>query len=105
MIGRALLLMVVASAVAADELPRCDQTLKFAQAEPPISSLTIEHMPEGTLVVEFTVDERGYASDPKVVESSNKRLDILALDSAVKWRFIPPRAKCRHRVPLTFRVK
>jgi hypothetical protein len=44
-------------------------------------------------------------SDPQIVESSNERLSAASLKEAVRWRFVPPKQRCRHRVPITYRIK
>jgi len=88
---------------AAADLPRCDKSVKiesFPDPEYPGG----EHPPEGTVVVEVTVDASGKVTDTKVVESTNKRLNDVSLNGAVRWRFTPPKQPCRHRVPITFRV-
>lgn len=96
--------LLATESVAAADLPRCDRSLKVAHLpapEYPPSGRT----PEGLVLVEFTVDVRGNASDAKIMETSNERLSALVLRETVRWRFTPPKQPCRHQVPITFQVK
>lgn len=90
-------------AAEADVLPRCAKGMKIIHAEPaPPETM---HPATGRVVIEFTVDVLGYVSDPRVVESSNPRLDQEALRTVVLWRYIAPAARCRHETSITYQVK
>lgn len=45
----------------------------------------------------------GYASDPVVMLSTAPRLNKVAMESVVLWRYVPPSGKCRHRASITYR--
>ena len=96
--------LVVSSVSAAADLPRCEKTLKLAHIPDPEPPPT-DHMSEGTVLVEFTVDVSGAASDARIVESSNTRLNGMALKEAVRFRFVPPNQPCRYQMPIKFQVK
>ena len=83
-------------------LATCDQRMKIIVAEPAENDTL--HMPEGRVLVEFTVDVLGYVSDPRIIESADKRLNELSLQSVLRWRFSPPPRTCRHRVSITHRI-
>ena len=100
----ACVLLGIAGASAAADLPRCEN-LKVAEALSPPEYPPSGHTPEGKVLVEFTVDTQGRVSDPQIVESSNERLSAASLKEAVRWRFVPPKQPCRHRVPITYRIK
>ena len=64
---------------------------------------------EGTVVVQFVVDERGNVVDPVVVRSPNDLLSEAALTAVRKARFTPGQqrgrpVKVRFAVPVTFRL-
>jgi len=81
------------------------------QCEPNIKALKIEpaelsgHIPVGSVLVEYTIDLRGYAIDAKIIESSNKRLNEPTLKAVASWRFASPAQACRRRTPITYRIK
>lgn len=61
----------------------------------------------GEVLVTFTVDERGYVQDPRVVRSSHPDFDAPTLRAVAKWRFEPgrnggKRVKFRMSVPVSF---
>jgi TonB family protein len=84
-------------------VPKCDVRTKLIHAESP--EIEMEHMPEGRVLVEFTVDVLGYVSDPKVIESSDKRLNEPSMKAVLRWRFVPPPNACRHQAPITYRIE
>lgn len=90
-------------AAEADVLPRCTKGMKLIQAEP--APPEAAHPAAGRVVIEFTVDVLGYVSDPRVVESSNRRLDQEALRTVVLWRYTAPTARCRHETSITYEIK
>lgn len=48
---------------------------------------------------------QGRVSDPQIMESPDKRLSAQSLSEVVRWRLVPPKQACRHRVPITYRIK
>ena len=65
---------------------------------------------EGTVTVQFVVDERGNVVDPVVVRSPNDQLSQAALDAVVKTKWTPGQqrgrpVKVRYAVPVTFRLR
>jgi protein TonB len=63
---------------------------------------------EGTVLIEFTVNEKGDPTDLKVVESI-AGLDQAALDCVKKWRFSPAKkagkpVAAQANAPVTFRI-
>ena len=65
---------------------------------------------EGTVVVQFVVDEQGRVVDPVVVRSPNDLLSDAALDAVRKVEFTPGQqrgrpVKVRFAVPVTFRLR
>lgn len=91
------------TAAEADVLPRCAKAMEIIHAEPAPSELM--HPATGRVVIEFTVDVRGYVSDPRVVESSSPGLDQEALRTVVLWRYTAPTTRCRHETSITYKVK
>ena len=65
---------------------------------------------EGTVTIQFVVDERGNVVDPVVVRSPNDLLSDAALDAVRKVKFTPGQqrgrpVKVRFAVPVTFRLR
>jgi TonB family protein len=63
---------------------------------------------EGTVDIEFVVDEKGRVTNPKVIKSI-AGLDRAALDCVRKWKFRPARkegrpVKATAQAPITFRI-
>jgi protein TonB len=63
---------------------------------------------QGTVTIEFTVDEKGRVRDPVVIKSIPD-LDNAALDCVKKWRFVPARKEgravaTRALAPVTFTI-
>ena len=63
---------------------------------------------QGTVVVDFTVDEKGQPRDLKIVESI-PGLDDAALECVKKWRFTPAKRAGKPvaspaSAPITFRI-
>ncbi|HEY7640370.1 MAG TPA: energy transducer TonB [Steroidobacteraceae bacterium] len=96
--------LLAASVVGAADLPRCEKSLKVAQL-PEADYPPLDHMVEGTVLVEFTVDVGGQVSDATIVETSNRRLNDEALRQIGRMRFTPPQQACRHQMPLKFQLK
>jgi TonB family protein len=91
----------LATGAAADDqavLPKCDMRTKLTYLEP--SETERLHMPAGHVLVEFNIDGLGHVSDPKVIESSDKRLNEPSLKSVLRWRFVPPPKACRHKMTI-----
>ena len=59
--------------------------------------------PEGSVVVEVTIEVSGRVSAVRIVESSDPRLNQRALSGAEKWVFEAPVARCRAQIPIQFR--
>src|SRR5512145_1569172 len=55
------------SGISAADLPRCDKSVRLTHWGDPMYPPT--HLPDGTVVVEFTVDVQGKVSGPKILES------------------------------------
>lgn len=91
------------SGISAADLPRCDKSVRLTHWGDPMYPPT--HLPDGTVVVEFTVDVQGKVSGPKILESSNERLSAEALKEVVRWRFSPPKQACRQQVPIKWQLK
>ena len=60
-------------------------------------------MPEGTVVVEITIQASGKVSEAKVVRSSEPKLSGIALRAARAWTFESPKSACRAQIPIEFR--
>ncbi len=65
---------------------------------------------EGTVTIQFVVDERGNVVDPVVVRSPNDLLSEAALDAVRKVKFTPGQqrgrpVKVRFAAPVTFRLR
>lgn len=65
---------------------------------------------EGTVVLEFVIDENGNVRNPVVVRSSDAGFNRVSLDTIRKWRFDPGQkdgkvVKVRMRVPFVFNLK
>lgn len=86
----------------AADLPVCEKELKLVHAPLPEA---IHHMPEGTVLLEFTVDVQGQVSQPTVIESSNHRLNEWASVGVLRWQFSSPKQACRHRMHLSSKLK
>ncbi len=64
---------------------------------------------EGTVTVEFTVDEGGVVLDPRVVSSTDRIFDEATLRAVGKWRFKPGRragriVRFRMALPVVFNL-
>ncbi len=64
---------------------------------------------EGTVTVEFTVDENGLVTDPHVVSSSDRVFEEPTLRAVSKWRFEPGRrggrvVRFRMALPVVFNL-
>lgn len=64
---------------------------------------------EGTVVIQFVVDERGNVVDPVILRSANELLTEAALKAVVESRFVPGQqsgrpVKVRFAMPVTFRL-
>lgn len=64
---------------------------------------------EGTVVVEFIVDETGHVTSPHVVRSSNSGFDEPTLRAVANWRFEPGRknnktVRYRMALPVDFKL-
>lgn len=62
---------------------------------------------EGTVLIEFTVDEGGMVLDPKVMSSTDRIFDEATLRAVAKWRFEPGRragriVRFRMALPVVF---
>lgn len=76
----------VASTPAVEDVP----DLVFAErAEPAWDTATMTELRTGRVEVRFDVGTDGRTAAPHVVNSSNKVLDKVALDTVRKWRFAP----------------
>jgi TonB family protein len=60
---------------------------------------------QGDVVVEVTVDLTGAASGPVIVSSTDTWFNQDVLDSAMKWRFTPPKQVCRLQMPVHFKLR
>ncbi len=56
---------------------------------------------EGSVTVAFVVDEKGYVTDARVVESTHREFEEPTLRAVSKWRFEPGR---KNGVPVRFRM-
>jgi protein TonB len=56
---------------------------------------------EGSVTVAFVVDEKGFVTDARVVESTHREFEEPALRAVGKWRFEPGR---KNGVPVRFRM-
>ena len=88
----------------ADDVPA--QLVKASQPKYPAGPF--QRGVQGTVVVDFTVDEKGKPRDLKVVESIPE-LDEAALDCVKKWRFTPAKragkpVASHASAPITFRM-
>lgn len=94
--------LLAQSALAVEPWPRCNEDIKIISAE--TAPLYSTRAPTGQVVLEFTVDELGFVSEPRVVESSNARLNQEALTSVVLWRYVAPGKQCRQRATVTYKI-
>jgi TonB family protein len=86
-----------------DEPPRLER-----QTKPSYPREAFLQRVQGTVLVEFLIDERGRVAHAEVRESI-RLLDQAALDTVREWRFIPARSSGQPvasaaRAPLTFRI-
>jgi TonB family protein len=98
-------LSTVGIAIAADEeplLPPCGPDIQAWKME---AAELSGHVPEGHVLVEYTIDLRGHAVDAKIIESSQQRFNEPWLKAMAAWRFAPPAQVCRRRTPITIRVQ
>jgi len=83
-------------------------TLPVCASIPKIISFGDEYQtrtppPEGSVVVEVTIEISGRVSAVRIVESSHPRLNQRALRDAEKLVFEAPMVACRAQIPLQYR--
>jgi TonB family protein len=93
--------LLVFAAVPSPTLPVCTST-------PKIISFGDEYQnrippPEGSVVVEVTIEVSGLVSAVRIVESSEPKLNQRALGAAEKWIFEAPMVACRAQIPIQYR--
>ncbi|MBN2069640.1 MAG: energy transducer TonB [Opitutales bacterium] len=83
-------------------------TPKYTKA--PIHPAELKRMKiEGTVIVEFVIDENGNVLVPKIYQSPNDGFNKNALDAIRKWKFNPAekggkKVKVRVRQPIDFKL-
>ncbi|MDQ8202289.1 TonB family protein [Pelagicoccus sp. SDUM812003] len=81
----------VNNGLASIEAPRVD-TVAEALSSPQPRINTSDPRNHGFVLLRLRVDERGFVTDSRVVESTNDRLDGPSLEASKDWRFTPARA-------------
>ncbi|MCZ6671471.1 MAG: energy transducer TonB [Verrucomicrobia bacterium] len=64
----------------------------------------------GTVIIQFIVDEMGKVIDPKIVKSTNALFDPPSLEAVVQWKYKPgmkdgKAVRTRIELPLKFRLR
>ena len=59
--------------------------------------------PEGSVVVEVTIEVSGKVSAVRIVQSSDARLNQRALSGARRWVFEAPAVACLAQIPIQFK--
>jgi TonB family protein len=77
------------------------QLIPTTQSEYPTSTA---RPPQGTVVMEFTVDTTGTVRDIEVIGQVDGRLQQWAIDKSRELRFVPVREACRTRFTITSKV-
>jgi len=104
-----LLISVPAFCQTETELPAYDEPPRIIKQTKPTYPVAPFHKRiEGTVEIEFVVDEKGRVRDAKVIKSIPD-LDGAALDCVKKWKFKPATkdgraVKAVARAPVTFRI-
>jgi TonB family protein len=92
---------LVSAAASSVAIPVCAPTPKIISFGNEYQSRTPP--PEGSVVVEVTIEVSGRVSAVRIVKSSDARLNKQALSDAEKWVFESPIAACRAQVPVQYR--
>jgi periplasmic protein TonB len=110
-LGAAVLSTLFVVATAAGQIAESDYDVPprpLKMTRPTYPSAAFARRVQGTVVIEFTIDEKGRVRDAVIVDSIPE-LDKAALETVKKWRFSPARkdgraVATRARAPVSFRV-
>ena len=92
------------------KLPEMGFAIPEFQASPAYPVAMKEKGVEGTVTLDFIVDELGGVFDAVVVESTNPGFNMAAIEAIRKWKFKPAQregvdVRARLRVPLVFQFQ
>lgn len=89
------------------EIPSCEKGLQAEKIEPPKYPTSPQRPSEmnGTVLLQFIVNESGAVSDSLVVESSHKRFNRSAQKAILQAKFPPQKVKCTHQYRYTYVVE
>lgn len=91
----------------AHEIPQCEKGMQAEKIEPPQYPTSPQRPSEmnGTVLLQFIVNESGTVSDPIVIESSNKRFHRSAQKAILQAKFPTQQVKCTHQHRFTYVVE
>ena len=97
-----LLLSVVAHAENTNKsVPLCLPNPKLVSVASDVRPLT-DFREEGKVLIQLVVTPTGKVIEPTVVESTNPKLNKLAVSASAKWRFEPRKQSCMYTMPMNF---
>ena len=63
--------------------------IRVSGSEPAVFPWDLGNAPEGNIIIEVTIDERGNITDKKVLQSLNPTIDHKVLAALEDWHFLP----------------
>jgi TonB family protein len=91
LLGKLAPLLLVTAAIHAQTFPSSTPPCAIKTTTPTYTKEAAEAKVEGTVVLAFTVESDGKASEITVIRGLGKGLDEKAVESLAQWRFAPAR--------------
>jgi len=83
----ALLIGIAFGQGSVQEIPRSSAPIATHRADPEYTEEARNAKIEGSVLIQMVIDENGIPTEPKVVRSLDKGLDMKAIEAVRKWRF------------------